>query len=45
MYKVVYNKDDNLWWISDDDMILDDLGGFIDPISPKVIVEVLNGEV
>lgn len=42
MYKVVLK--DGKWWISKDDIILEDLGSFIDPISPKIIVEEINGE-
>lgn len=40
MYKVVLK--DEKWWISKDDEIIEDLGSFIDPISPKIIVEDLN---
>lgn len=43
MYNVVL--DDGKWWISKDGKICEDLGGFIDPISPKIIVEELNGEI
>ena len=42
MFEVVYK--DCKWWISKDDKIVEDLGGFIDPISPEIIVSVLNGE-
>lgn len=42
MFKVILNN--GKWWISNDDKILDELGSFIDPISPKIIVEELNGE-
>lgn len=43
MYRTVLK--DELWWIiSDDGKILDELGSFIDPISPKIIAEELNGE-
>ena len=43
MYKVVYNN--GKWWISKNDEILKDLGGFIDPISPKVIIEAIEDEI
>lgn len=42
MFEVIYK--DCEWWISKDGKIIEDLGGFIDPISPKIIVEELNGE-
>ena len=35
--KVVY--EDGEFWISKDGKILEELGGFIDPISPKIIIE------
>lgn len=43
--KVVYNNE--LFWISKDGKILEELGGFIDPISPQIIIEEIknNGEV
>jgi len=43
MYEVVLV--DELWWISKDGEILEELGGFIDPVSPKIIVEEINGEI
>jgi hypothetical protein len=43
VYKVVLN--DGKWWISKDGEIIKDLGSFIEPISPKIIVEELNGEI
>lgn len=42
MYKVVLK--DEKWWISKDGEILEELGSFIDPVSPKIIVEEINGE-
>ena len=42
MYEVIYENE--LWWISKDGRILEDMGSFIDPISPKLIVEAINGE-
>lgn len=43
MYEVVLK--DGKWWISKDDEIIEMLGSFIDPISPKIIVEELNGNI
>ena len=43
VFEVVYK--DCKWWISKNDEIIKDLGGFIDPISPKIIVEELNEEI
>lgn len=43
MFEVVLK--DGEWWISENGKILDELGSFIDPISPKIIVEELNGEI
>ena len=42
MYEVIYK--DGEFWIKKDDKILDELGSFIDPISPEIIIkEILNG--
>lgn len=42
MYEVEY--DDGLFWIVKDDVILRELGGFIDPITPEIIIkEIENG--
>lgn len=43
MYDVVLK--DGKWWISKDGNVVEELGSFIDPISPKIIVEELNGEI
>ena len=40
--KVVY--EDGEFWISKDGKILEELGGFIDPISPKIIIEEIKEE-
>lgn len=41
MYEIVL-KDDK-WWIAKDGEINKDIGGFIDPISPEIILkEILN---
>ena len=43
MYEIVIK--DNKWWIAKDGEINKDIGGFIDPISPEIILkEILNGE-
>ena len=39
---------DELWWISNNGKILEELGGFIDPISPQIIIKEIekeNGEI
>lgn len=42
MYEVKY--EDGLFWIIKDGEILRDLGGFIEPISPEIIIkEIENG--
>lgn len=43
--EVVYENE--LFWISKNGKILKELGGFIDPISPKIIIKEIeeNGEV
>lgn len=42
VYEVIL--EDGKWWISKDGKILRDLGSFIDPISPKIIVEAIHEE-
>lgn len=34
---------DGWWWITKDGEILEELGKFIDPISPKIILEEIDG--
>lgn len=43
MYDIVYREDK--WWITYNGEILKDLGSFIDPISPKIIIEEIKNEV
>ena len=43
MYEVVVK--DGLWWISKNGEILEQLGSFIDPVSPEIIVEEINSEI
>lgn len=45
MYDVIY-KDEG-WWIMKDDKVITDLGCFIDPITPKIIIKEIeeNGEI
>lgn len=43
MFEVVCK--DGEWWISKDGDICEDLGSFIDPVSPEIIVRELNGEI
>ena len=45
MYKVEYDKDDGLFWITYNGVVLKDLGGFIEPISPKIIIEEIKNEI
>lgn len=40
MYKVVYEE--GLFWIWKDGFIIDDLGGFIDPLTPEMIIEEID---
>ena len=43
MYSVEYI--DGLFWIVNDGEVLEDIGGFIDPVTPEIIIEeILNGE-
>lgn len=42
MYKVVYKY--SYWWISKDDEILVELGRFIDPVSPEIIIKEIENE-
>lgn len=43
MYEVVYK--DELWWISCDGAILKELGSFIEPLSPEIIIKEIENEV
>lgn len=44
MYEVKYDENDGLFWIIKDGRILIDLGGFIDPVTPEIIIgEIENG--
>ena len=43
MFEVVLK--DGKWWISKNGEILKELGSFIDPISPQIILEAINGEI
>lgn len=36
-YEVKYI--DELWWIVSDGKVLEDIGGFIDPITPEIIIK------
>lgn len=42
MYEVKYI--DDLFWIVKDGEKLESVGGFIDPITPKIIIEVMRDE-
>ncbi len=43
MYDIIY--DDGLWWITKNDEVLEDLGGFIDPVSPEIIIKEIKNEI
>ena len=43
MYDIVY--DNQLWWIRKDGVILEDLGGFIEPLSPEIIIKEIENEI
>ena len=41
--EVIYK--DEKFWISKDGKILKELGGFIDPISPEIIIKEIENEI
>ncbi len=43
MYDVEYI--DGEWWITFNGRVLTELGSFIDPLSPKIIIEEIEDEV
>lgn len=43
MYDIIYK--DGLYWITYNDVILEDLGGFIEFVSPKIIIQEIKDEV
>jgi hypothetical protein len=45
MYDIKF--EDGKWWITKDGVICDSIGGFVDPISPKMIIKEIeeNGEI
>lgn len=43
MYDVLF--DGEVYWITYNRIILDELGSFIDPVSPKIIIEEIKDEV
>lgn len=43
MYEVVYNNE--RWWIAKDGEILKELGSFMEPISPKIIISEIENEI
>ena len=43
MYDIIY--DDGLWWITKNDEVLEDLGGFTDPVSPEIIIKEIKNEI
>lgn len=43
MYDIVYKNE--LFWITYNGKVVEEFGGFIDPISPKIIIEEIRDEV
>ena len=43
MYEVVYK--DERWWISYNGKIVEDIGSFDEPVSPKIIIREIKDEV
>lgn len=43
MYEVVYENEK--FWIAYNGRVLEELGSFIEPISPKIIIEEIKDEV
>ena len=43
MYDIIY--EDELFWIAKDGVILRDLGGFIEPVSPQIIIREIEDEI
>lgn len=43
MYEVYY--DGNYWWIKKDGVVLKELGSFIEPLSPEIIIKEIENEV
>ena len=43
MYQVVY--EDELFWVSKDGVIIESIGGFIDPVTPEIIIEEIKNEI
>ena len=42
MYEIVFEND--MFWISKNSKIIRELGGFIDPVTPKIILKELGDE-
>lgn len=45
MYEVIYDEDDGLFWISKDNEVIKSIGGFIDPVTPKIIIREIENEI
>ena len=43
MYQVVY--EDELFWVSKNGEIIRSIGGFIDPVTPEIIIEEIKNEI
>ena len=43
MYEVAYK--DGYWWIARDGVIIKELGSFIEPLSPEIIIKEIENEV
>lgn len=35
---------DELWWIVKNGEVLEDIGGFIDPVTPEIIIKEIKNE-
>lgn len=43
VFEVVY--EDNYWWIAHNGVIMRELGSFIEPVSPEIIVKEIENEI
>ena len=42
MYDIIF---DDGWWITKDGEVIEELGCFIDPISPQIIIKEMENEI
>lgn len=43
MYQVIYK--DELFWVSKNGEIIESIGGFIDPVTPEIIIKEIENEI